>query len=508
MPTSFTIIPPDQLAYATPAERRAYELALRRHVALMSPLDYALATRKGAQDFPHSRYVSDKIANLPPGGKVIIMMPPRHGKSYILSETVPAWVLANDPNAHIIHASYAYDFTKTFGRKIRNLLQYAHGRSLAPAIDPHAKAVDKFLIEESYGEGDYTATGVGGQITGLPANWLLFDDLVKNYEEAHSKTIRESIWNWFIDDGLSRLEPGARAVLLGTPRHEDDVIGRAAETGEWEVIRLPALAEDGDVLGRELGEALCPQRYTVPDLEKIRKRNASTFTALYQCRPRPEDGDIFKRQNFRYYTKLPDKGFRFATVDLAHSTKTRADYSVLMCFFASAPPNPRLYVTHVFRAKIESGAHMAWLDDSIDTIERKEWPSYIGIEDKTFGSTLLSTARVHGRFGKPQFRPLSADTDKITRSSTAVTLSTQGQLVLLEGAPWLTDLEYELLAFDNGKHDDQVDTLSYGALEFVKGRQKAPAPAPKPPKTDQERAAAQILRRKKAGKPSKKALMR
>jgi predicted phage terminase large subunit-like protein len=508
----FQIIPPDLLALASPAERRAYELALARHVALLSPLDYALATREDALEYRHSRFISDVIAKLPPDGKVILLMPPRHGKSYLLSETVPAWALGNNPNAAVIHVTYAHDFTTKFGRKTRNLMQLAASRSLAPRLDPSAKAADNFLVHPSEGSGFYVGTGVGGQITGLPADWLLMDDLVKNKEEADSKVVRDKTWDWFVEDAMTRLEPGSRAVLLGTPRHEDDVLGRAAATGEWEVIRLPALAEDDDPLGRERGEALCPERYTVSDLEQIRQRRPSTFTSLYQCRPAPEDGDVFKDKNLLTYTQLPDvPGRRFAVVDTAHSTKRRADYTVLTLFFASAPPNPKLYVTHVFRERVESGEHIEWVDRCIRTLERPEWPSFIGVEDKTFGSTMLSTARRFGRNGMPMFRALVADTDKVSRAQTAAALSTQGQLLLLQGAPWEDDARREMLSFPNGLHDDIVDTISYGAIEFSKGRPSVkPEPQAKPLPTVPEKIAAQIKRmnRKPSARASRKSLMR
>lgn len=509
MPAPFEIIPGELLALATPAERSAYEKALARHVALLSPLDFALATRKEAREWRHSRFVSDVIANLQPNEKVILMMPPRHGKSYLLSETVPAWALASNPDAHVIHVTYGEDFTAGFGRKTRNLIQYANKQGLTPRLDPSAQSVTKFLVHPSEGEGDYTASGVGGKITGLPANWLLMDDLVKNKEEADSKVIRDKTWGWFIDDALSRLEPGGRAILLGTPRHEDDVIGRAAATGEWKIIRLPALAEDDDPLGRERGEALCPERYTVADLEIIRNRNKTTFTSLYQCRPSPEDGDMFKSKNLLRYKTLPERGRRFAMLDTAHSLKTRADYTVLTCFLATPAPNPKLYVTHIFRDRVDSGEHMEWINRQIDTIPRAEWPAFIGVENKTFGSTLLSTARRFGRNGYPMFRAEEAETDKIARAAIASAISTQGQLLLLEDAPWEDDARREMLAFPNGLHDDIVDTISYGAIEFAKGRPSAPVEHQAEHKTTQQKIADQIKRRKKGpGVSAHKAMMR
>jgi predicted phage terminase large subunit-like protein len=496
--TTFTPIPDELLALATPAERKAYALALQKHTAKLTPLDYALAVKEKAQRYRHSVFVSSIIAEMEPNDKTIILMPPRVGKSYLISESVPGWVHANDPDAHIIHATYAYDFTvRKFGRPNRLIMQQAHTLGIAPPLDPSARASDFYAINPKYGEGDYTATGVGGQITGLPANWLLLDDLIKNREEAQSQLVRDKTWEWLMEDALSRLEPGARAIMLGTPRHEDDVLARAAESGEWRIVRLPALAEEDDPLGRAEGEALCPERYDEEAYEIIRNRSPQVFAALYQCRPRPKDGDYFKSSNFRYVKadQLPKTGKRFATVDLAHSLKTRADYSVIMCFLATKPPHPKLYVTHVFRDKIESGEHIDWFDRCMESIPPAERPRYAGIEDKTFGSSMLSAARRLGRAGKVLFTPLKADKDKGTRAETAATLMTQGTIVFIEDAPWLEELEHELLAFDNGKHDDQVDTLSYGAPEFAGSAQHVAGPPPDEPQTVEEKVKAMLKHR-------------
>lgn len=503
--TDFEIIPEGLLRLATPKERAAYELALQGHMARRSPLDYARALKPKAKPYAHSVFVSDTIAAMEPEDKVIILMPPRVGKSYLISESVPGWVHANDPDAHIIHATYAYDFTvRKFGRPNRMLMQQAHKIGIGPKLDQSARASDFYAISAADGEGDYTATGVGGQITGLPANWLLLDDLIKNREEAQSELIRNKTWDWLIEDALSRLEPGAKAIMLGTPRHEDDVLARAVDSGEWKLIRLPALAEEDDPLGRAEGEALCRDRYDEAAYEVIRKRSPSTFAALYQCRPRPADGDFFKKANFKYIAgdKMPTKGKRFAMVDLAHSLKQRADYSVIMCFLATPPPYPKLYVTHVFREKVDSGDHIDWFDRCMDSIDRAERPPWAGVEDKTYGSTMLSSARKMGRRGRTLLVPVKRGSeDKGTRAETAAMLTTQGQIVFKADAPWLDDLVDELLAFDNGKHDDQVDTLADGANEFA-GGPMFKAPVKPEPQTREERIAAFIKDKFKVRKES------
>jgi len=512
----FEIIPEDLLAYASPAEREAYKQALRVHLAKHSPLDFAIATRPESIDFRASRFVSDKIAAMQPGEILVLLMPPRHGKSFIVSESAPAWIHANDPHAGIIHVTYSADFTKNkFGEKNRNLMQRSSQLGIGPRLSGSSKSKEFYSIHPDDGRGFYLATGPGGRVTGEGANWLIIDDLIKNDEEAQSETIRNKTWDFFVDDAMSRLEPGARVILMMTPRHEDDVLHRAIKTGMIDhVVRLPALPDDSlpdpDPLDREPGEPLVPERYDNADLEKIRALSERRWTTQYMLRPRPKDGEMFKLAHFKTWTKLPANGFYFATVDLAHSLKTRADWSVIAVWFASSPPYPKLHLVRLFRDKVPSGEHLEWFDRCMGTIPQAERPRWAGVEDKTFGSTMLSAARRLGRRGKVLLRPLLADTDKVTRAQTAVTLGTQGQLVIpAEDLPWKEEWLSEHLGFDKAAHDDQVDCTAYAAIEFSKAPQNQPAPPPPPPQTPTEKAWAQVakMRKKHSQKPRPKKLM-
>ncbi len=511
--SDFTIIPDELLARATPGERRAYAAALRRHVALSSPMDFALSTRRGAIDYPHTRHISNAITEIPPWGGLIIFMGPRHGKSYLVSETVPAWALAQQGedgkhDKRIIHATYAYDFMQSkLAPKVHGLVKSAY--PLTPRMHPRKQGITDFLVHPDEGEGFYFGTGVGGPATGMGADYLVLDDLIKNSQEAKSEAIRKSAWEWYVSVAEERLEPGGITIYIGTPWHEDDVGQRLMRLYEndprWRIIRLPSIAEEGDELGREPGEALCPDRYPIEELERKRRKDPTFFAAMHQGRPTPQEGDVFKAKNLLTYdpAKLEGlKGFRFATCDLAHSLKTKADYSVITCFLYTTAGKPKLYVTHMFRDKVDSGEHMEWVDKCMASIPKAQRPTFIGVEDKTYGSTLLGRARKEGRRGKVMLRPLEADTDKVTRAQPAAAMSTQGQLLFPEDAPWLEDARHELLIFDNGAHDDIVDTISYGAI--VVNSLPAGRKLPEPQEVDrspEKRAADDIKRRQKKNKP-------
>lgn len=465
----FKPIPPELLVHATTAERQAYEAALYRCVALQSPIDFLLAVNKSTVDYRHSRYVSTLIANLEPGEKLLITEPPRAGKSFIVSEGAPSWALATNPDNRVGHATYGHDFTINFGRTIRRYIQEGRAQHLTPRLDPGAKAVDSFFIHPSDGSGFYFGDGVGGGFTGRGFDWLFLDDLIKNDEEAQSQIIRDKVWQWIIRVALTRLEPGARVVGIGTPWHEDDWIGRAKETGEWKVVNLAALAEENDPLHREKDEPLNPERYTKEDFEKIRLRDPLTFAAMYQGHPTPEDGDVFKGSKLQYYEELPPQdrwGARFATVDLAHSKKQRADFSVLSVWMVTKPPRPRLYWIAMFRDKVSSGDHLDWIYGNLESIEPGLKPRWIAVGNKTFGSTLMDVAHKHPRPGQPPFKPVPEETDKRTHAQPAAALNTQGLIWLPKDGVWVGEAVGEMMMFDNGAHDDIVDTVSMAAGEY------------------------------------------
>lgn len=205
--------------------------------------------------------------------RLVITMPPRHGKSELASVHFPAWFLGRNPDQRIIAASYAATLAYRFSRRARNLLNHPLWPFAVRAAGDLAN-VQSWDVEGH--RGGYYAAGVGGGIAGHGADLLLIDDPVRSAEEADSETYRERTWEWFNQDAVTRLEPGGRIVLIGTRWHEDDLIGRALASGEvWERIDLPALDEDGC--------ALWPDRFSAEMFDRIKTQiGARAFEALYQ----------------------------------------------------------------------------------------------------------------------------------------------------------------------------------------------------------------------------------
>jgi predicted phage terminase large subunit-like protein len=319
------------------------------------------------------------------------------------------------------------------------------------------------------------SAGVGGPLTGSGADILIIDDPIKNAEDAHSSVQRERLWDWYQSVAYPRLEPGGSVIIVMTRWHEDDLIGRlqTEQPDDWRIISFPAIAEPSDPLGRAVGEALWPERYSIEDLETTRRSVGSYWwSSQYQQRPAPAGGGLFKREWFRTYSdigrayRLGDSTVekarcrRFSTVDLAVSTRTTADYTVIATW-AVTPKNDLLLID-LDRRRLEAPDIVPALRAAFD----RHRPMFIGIERTGFQLGIVQEAR---RSGLP-IRELTADADKVSRAYPAAARMEGGQVAWPVKASWRPDLEAELVGFPNGRHDDIVDTLSYAVQQVASGQ--------------------------------------
>ena len=213
---------------------------------------------------PHLELLNRKLVDLAAGQirRLLVTMPPRHGKSELCSVYLPAWYLGNYPERRIILASYESDFAASWGRRVRDVLEQ-HGQHLFE-VSLRADSAAAYRWDLDGYTGGMIAVGVGGAATGRGADLFIIDDPVKSPEEAQSQTMSRRIWDWYRGVARTRLEPGGAMLLIMTRWSEDDLAGRllADRDGEaWEVLNLPALAEDDDPIGRVPGEALWPERF-------------------------------------------------------------------------------------------------------------------------------------------------------------------------------------------------------------------------------------------------------
>ena len=223
--------------------------------------------------------------------RIMIFMPPRHGKSEFISKYYPAWYLGVHPDRRIILASHTARLAQRFGGAARNLVTEYGKDDFGIEVDTGSSAKGDWSLKPPFTGGMLTA-GVGGDITGRGADLFIIDDAFKNAEQAISPVYRDNVWEWWQSTASTRLEPNATVIIMFTRWHEDDLAGRllhAAEIGEgepWTVISLAAIAEDDDLMGRQPGEALWPERFDTDSLENIRLNKTSYWwSSMYQQRP-------------------------------------------------------------------------------------------------------------------------------------------------------------------------------------------------------------------------------
>ncbi len=253
--------------------------------------------------WPHLQRLQAELDRITRGenDRLLVLMPPRHGKSECVTIRYPVYRLQRDPTTRIIQAAYNQTLAEKFSRRSRRLAR-AQGLALS---DERTAANDW----ETASGGGCRAVGVGTGVAGHGANLIIIDDPIKNREEAESPHYRQRLWEWFTDDILTRREPGAALVVTVTPWHHDDLVARilaSADGPRWTLVRLPALAEADDPLGRPEGAALCPDRFDEKHFAEQRESmGAYSFEALYQCRPTPRSGNMFPRAKVGIVAEAP-----------------------------------------------------------------------------------------------------------------------------------------------------------------------------------------------------------
>jgi len=441
------------------------------------------------QDAFHHRLIARKLEEVERGDckRLMIFMPPRHGKSMLASEFFPAWYLGRNPEHYVIAATYAQELADDFGRKVRNQIADPAFQSVFPGVGIrndstsakrfHITAEDDFSTNQN---GAYFSVGVGGPLTGRGAHLLLIDDPVKNREEADSETVRRKIKDWYTSTAYTRLMPGGKIVIIQTRWHEDDLSGWLLEDHQhegWEILNLPAIDEDG--------EALWPEQYDVAALKKIKQAvGPRDWSALYQQSPSPEEGDYFKREWVKQVHSLPDvQTMRiYGASDYAVTAKG-GDYTVHV--IVGVDPENRLYLLDLWRGQ---NASDEWVDAFCDLVKKWKpigWAEETGQIKSGVGPFLKKRQREKKAFVHREAFPTRGD--KAIRAQSIRGRMALNGLYVSSDAPWLADLLSELLSFPVGVYDDQVDALGLvGQLldKMLTGSSKA---VPKKAKRDKYR---------------------
>ena len=496
------------------AELAARELARRRL------LDFATYTLPWYQPAAHHRLVAEALERVlryvetggrEGVGRLLIFMPPRHGKTQLASRIFPAWALGRNPDMRVILASYGADLAVENSRAVRDLIRddrYQAVFGALSAVDTPVQVSDESRSAQSWEvagrRGGVVAAGVGGAITGKGAHLLILDDLFKNRDEAESAAARERVWAWWRSTAYTRLEDGGAVVGMMTRWHPDDWAGRLLRmmvddpgADQYEVVCLPALAEgeasaeeharglrDGvwvnlsDPLKRAEGAALWPEKYGEEDLARIRTNiGPYEWAALYQQRPYSREGDFFRREWFVVVDKPPApedivRRVRYWDKAGGRTRKSGKDYTsgVLMALTKDG----LYYVEHVARRRISAAERDAWMVEVGKTDALRSGPRVDIWHQQDPGTAGVDSAQMtNRRFAeaglRAQFETVSGS--KEVRAGPWASMCAAGVVRLVRGA-WNADFIDEHVAFPSGAFDDQVDAASSAFAKLVQGKSR------------------------------------
>lgn len=411
----------------------------------------------------HHALIAEKLEAVERGEikRLMITMPPRHGKSELASRRFPAWYLGRNPSRQIIAASYNSDLSTDFGREVRNIVgcdEYKCLFDVELAVD--SQAANRWHTNQ---KGMYVAAGVGTAITGRGADILLIDDPFKDRQEADSEVRRETVWNWYTSTAYTRLMPGGSVIVINTRWHDDDLSGRLiaqSEAGgdQWEILSLPAINGNG--------EALWPDWYPISRLEEIKSvLPARDWNSLYQQNPIPDDGDYFKLDWFGEYDKLPDGLAYYGASDCA-VTDDGGDFTEHGIF--GIDRNKNIYVADWWRGKTTADK---WIEAQCDLILKHSpvmWFGEKGVIQRTIEPYMIQRMTERNAFCRIEW--LASTTDKPTRARPIQGMASMGKVFLPKNSLWKSDILNQLLRFPAGKHDDAVDVFSLigRGMEFFK----------------------------------------
>ena len=400
-----------------------------------------------------------------PHGRLMIMAPPGSAKSTYATVVAPSWYLGREPNRRVIMASYGDDLARRHGRRTRQLLRASETSAILQCtLDPESRAADEFALTNG---SEYMACGILGGITGNRAHGIVIDDPIKGREAADSQVVRDKTFAAYEDDLLTRLIPGGWVVIINTRWHEDDVSGRilppdwAGESGDipcrdgniWRVLCLQAECQSKtDPMRRPIGAMLWPEWFDDRHWGQFRL-NRRTWSSLYQQRPAPDDGILFRRDDMATYDKAPEQMRIIGASDYA-VTPDGGDWTEHGVVGVAS--DGTLYLLDWWRG--QTGPEI-WIEKQIDMIAKWRPLAWFGemgpIRRATEGRL---KARMIDRQALCRLEWLPHIGDKPTKAQSIISTAGMGRLFWPRAA-WVAELQRQCLVFPAGQPDDGVDTL-------------------------------------------------
>jgi predicted phage terminase large subunit-like protein len=428
--------------------------------------------------------------------RLVVNMPPRHGKTNLISEYFPAWYLGRNPMSQIIFSTYSFERAGDVGRKVRNQLTDPMHAQIFPGITVSKDNAGMNRVSTTQG-GNFFAVGVGGAIIGRGAHLFVIDDPIKSREEAESELQREKLIDWFRSVAYTRLMPGNAIIVVQTRWHYDDLTGfllNDLKHENWTVLSLPAIAEsDDDPMGRSPGDALWPERYPIDTLAQIRETiGTREWTSQYQQSPIASSGGMIHLDWFKRY-KHSEAMLRFEQCKNDRKVSMPYEITRIVCSWDTAfkesqmndpsactvwgttKNNSEFYLLETVCGRLGFPAlkkkvieiYEKWFE-----ISGRQVP--IVIEDRGSGQSLIQELR---RSTGAPIIAFPAENSKQIRLDSVAPLIEAGRVFLPDRSPWLVPYETELTRFPLWKNDDLVDSTSQflqwaGKPRFVRSKLK------------------------------------
>lgn len=462
-------------------EHRMGQLADRAHDSMLGFIKYM------NPDFRinwHHRLIARYLDKFVAGEiiRLMIFLQPQIGKTEMVSRNLPPYIYGKDPSHKIIASTYGDSYASSFNLDTQKIIDTDKYRKLFPKVrlvgmgEDDENYVRNSRMYDIIGTGGkYQSVGVGGALTGRTGNTLLIDDPIKNWIEAQSEAYRERLFKWFTTVARTRLKKTKdgkppKILITCTRWHEDGLEARLLAMAkanpklpQWTVLMFPAIKEGTDCHPedpRQEGEALWPEMISVDELEEIKQADARGWSALYQQRPSPESGEIFKRQWWKFYDKLPENFDKIIqSWDLTFKKTKKSDFVVGQVW---GKVGARKYLIDQVRGRMGFNEQIGAF---ISVTQKYPLASGKLVEEAANGAALIDTlqSKIHGII---PIRP----TDSKENRAKAISPQVQAGDIWLPSpsiAPWINDYIEEHASFPNGVNDDQVDATSQGITHLT-----------------------------------------
>lgn len=440
---------------------------LKKELARRCYSDYCIYAHRGNWILgKHLKLVCDTIEDLIyrkiKENILIISMPPQHGKSQCVTETLPSYYLGKFPTKRVIEVSYGDDLAQRFGRRNKEKIQ-EFGKELFN-IELSKNSDTDFEVKEH--KGSMISKGIMAGLTGNPGDLIIVDDPIKNRQEAESETYRNRIWEEFLNSIYTRLSADGVIILIMTRWHEDDLAGRLLQNlpHKCKEINIPLEAEENDILGRKPGDSLFPEigkdNEWLKDFKRVYSTNEGTrsWNALMQGKPTAAEGNMIKRKWWQYYDVTPSRFDQMLqSWDCTFKDSDGSDYVVGTVWGRVGSDK---YLLDMKRDRMDLPTTMEAITQTTN-----KWPnaSLKLVEDKANGSAVIQMLR-HKISG---IVPVEPQGGKISRVQAVLPHIEAGNVYLPRNAEWLNDFIEECNSFPNGKHDDMVDSMSQALTRLI-----------------------------------------